>query len=482
MIKILYLNCCSIITCAILYLQRSLTWREYVSDSNSSLQSVYNQLISLIPETIPDKFRINTKDFSRNRNLPFPQLISLLLSSSASDKDCGLLSKIPDFFKNAKRSEILPFAKPCVPAALRRARAKVPWQVFEDIFYNATDLADSLCTDLPLNLWKGLPVYAIDGSKYSLPADTQIRDEFDKNKGKGHYPQCLVSTIYDVFRRFPIAYTIAPNHTSEREEAKLLLEHLPHNGVALLDRGYPSFELISTFLSQYNGFFIFRCCSKNSFPAVEEFIRSKKSESQINIKPTLKYLTKCTVEQKALAHPIRLRVIRMESPDGTISVLLTNLFEKKKYSAKEIINIYYERYRIEEYYRHEKVIVGVEKFHSKSPNGIRQELYANAIVSVISRILMHFTHDTKDKRRIEPQFKHAVLAFAREAFLLTPYDPQKAVIIFKELLNQISSVKYYRPQRKRNSYPRISKKPPNKWCENRPKSIERTNGLTLCQS
>lgn len=486
-IDLLYLTCYSIITCAIFCLQRSLTWREYVSDSKSSLQFAYNQILALIPETIPEQFRLNSKDFSRDRNLPFPQLVSFLLSASASDKNCGLSSKIPEFFKHARRSGIFPSAKPCVPAAVRKARAKIPWQLFEDIFYNATDLADSLCADRSPYLWNSSKVYAIDGSKYTLPANETIRETFDPNsgldKGKGHYPQCLVSTVYDVFRRFPIAYSIAPNHTSERDVAQLLLPHVPDNGIALLDRGYPSFGLISTFHSEYNGHFIFRCSSKNTFPAIEEFLISKKAEAQITIKPSQKYLKKCTPEQKALACPIQLRAIRMESPaDGTISVLLTNLYDMEQYTVQSIIDLYYERYRIEEYYRHEKVIVGIEKFHSQSPEGIRQELFANAIVSVISRILISLTEDPQEKRRGEPQFKHAVLAFAHEAFLLTPCDPQNAVIIFKELLKQISSVKYY-AQKNRSSYPRICKRPPNKWCNNRIKFIERAkvNELTLCQ-
>jgi hypothetical protein len=58
-----------------------------------------------------------------------------------------------------------------------------------------------------------MSVYATDGSKYNLPATGNIREKFDpdsglQNKGKGHYPQCLVSTHYDVFRRLAIARTV----------------------------------------------------------------------------------------------------------------------------------------------------------------------------------------------------------------------------------------------------------------------------------
>ncbi len=57
---------------------------------------------------------------------------------------------------------------------------------------------------------------------YLLHATPEIRNEFDpdsglENDGKGHYPQCLVSTAYDVFRRMPIGRVVNPCDSSERE-------------------------------------------------------------------------------------------------------------------------------------------------------------------------------------------------------------------------------------------------------------------------
>jgi hypothetical protein len=42
-------------------------------------------------------------------------------------------------------------------------------------------------------------------------------------------------------------------------------------------------------------------------------------------------------------------------PDGTLSVLLTNLFGKRKSACDEIINLYLRRWEVESYYRDEKV-------------------------------------------------------------------------------------------------------------------------------
>ena len=64
---------------------------------------------------------------------------------------------------------------------------------------------------------------------------------------------------------------------------------------------------------------------------------------------------------------------------------------------------------------------------------------------------------------VEPQFKHAVITLAQEAFVLTPKCPERALMIFTELLNEIARVRYYRPKIPRPSQPRVSKKPINKW-------------------
>ena len=87
-----------------------------------------------------------------------------------------------------------------------------------------------------------MSVFANDGSKYDLPATEELREEFDPHSGlqysgKGHYPQCLVSTTYDVFRRLPVAGTVVALSGSEREEAKKLIPYVPAGSVMLYDRG-----------------------------------------------------------------------------------------------------------------------------------------------------------------------------------------------------------------------------------------------------
>jgi hypothetical protein len=157
----------------------------------------------------------------------------------------------------------------------------------------------------------------------------------------------------------------------------------------------------------------------------------------------------------------------------------------KHFSRKEIIELYFRRWEIESYYRDEKIFIDVDTFHSRTVNGILQELFAALIMSVIARILMVISisqpkenkTEARSKKNIkkttktmpEPQFKNSVMALAAEAAILAPDKPKVAAAIFNEILEEIRRVKYYRPKIPQQSKARFTKRPNNKWAGHNPK-------------
>lgn len=381
------------------------------------------------------------------------------------DNKCGV------FFKNARRSGLWPEAEAVHKSAITRSRKKLPWTVFDGLLQQAVSLAYKYWPEDADYSWQGMSVFAFDGSKYNLPPTQMMRDTFDPNSGlnsstQRHYPQCLVSTVYDVFRRIPVARTVVGiNQSCEREQAKSLIKSVPTGGVLLFDRGYPSYEFINHVNQHYDGYYVYRCSSSQTFPAVEDFLKSGKKEKTIRINPSIKFRARATKEERDRSKPVQLRVIRLESPDGTISVLLTNLPNQCGYRRKAIIKLYFKRWAIEEHYRDEKTFLDIEQFHSRTPNGIQQELFAILFMTVISRTLMMLSATTGNSRRIEPQFKHTIMTLASEAVVLASKNPNKAYEVFNEILREMKRVKYYPPKKTRPSQPRVSKRPPNKWRE-----------------
>jgi len=390
----------------------------------------------------------------------------------------GVDVKSGEFFRNAKRSGLWPDAEAIHHSTLSKARSKVDWRIFANMLEDAVCLAYQCRPEREEFLWHGMSVFAIDGSWYTLPATEEIRKEFDplsgiqlQYRGKGHYPQCLVSTAYDIFRRIPIARSIVSVNGSERDQAKSLIPNIPAGSVVLLDRGYPGYEFISHLQDGFNGYFIIRCPAANTFFAVEEFIRSGKEEDLIFVSPSRNYLSKVSARQKKKLKMIKLRVIRLKNPDGTLSVLLTNLHHRIEFTREEITDIYFRRWGVEGYYKDEKIVLEIDKFHGKTSNSIRQEFFAAAIMSVISRTLMVISTEMFGGKPIEPQFKNAVVTLAAEAAVLAAEDSQMAFEVFESILKEIHRVKYYRPKVPRPPQPRVTKRPVNKWAVSKTKKV-----------
>jgi hypothetical protein len=438
------------------------------------------KFLNIIPRKLDSQYKINESDFKRNRKMSLPRLITFILSIVASGGNKGVDIKAGVFFRNARRSGLWIAAKAIHRSSLTKRRKKVPWQIFQDMLHKSVEVAYEIFPKKSEYLWHSLSVFAIDGSKYDLPATEEIRNKFDPESGlqysgRGHYPQCLVSTSYDVFRRLPIGRTIVGIDGSEREEVKNLLPCIPSpcKSIVLFDRGYPSYELLIYILNNFKGYFVFRSPSSSTFASVETFIKSGKLEDEIWLTPSNNYVRKLSDEERKGLNSIKLRVIKLVSPDGTVSVLLTNLFDRKEYAREEIETLYFRRYKIEEHYRDEKVTMEVEKFHSKQINGILQELFAAAIMTVITRTLMVMSSERfGGDKEYEYQFKNAINTLALESAFLVPDYAEKAIEIFKEILSEISRVKYYTPQKIRPSQARVNKRPPNKWCFNKSKKLE----------
>lgn len=436
--------------------------------------------MNLIPPKIGEEQKQSASDFSRTRKLPFPRLIVFLLALVASGKSKGVDTKSKDFFTSARRSGLWPEADAVHRSALTKARTKLPWEIFEELLHESTRLAYEVWPDDPRYTWHGMSVFGIDGSKYSLPATDALRQAFDpdsglEHSGKGHYPQCLVSTAYDVFRRFVVARTVVGiPQACEREQAKALIEHIPSGQLLCFDQGYPSYDFIQHVNGAYDGKYVFRCPASGTFKAVEEFIKSGKEEDIIWIHPSRTYVSKVSVEQRENLKPIPLRIIKLRSPEGELSVLLTNLFDMNEYPKEDIIDLYFRRWEVETYYRDEKVTLELERFHSRTVHGIMQELMAAAVMSVLSRTLMVVADDgieETEKSTPEPQFKNAIMTLAADLAVLVPNDPETAVAILVEIMTEIRRVKYYRPKTPRPSRPRVCKRPLNKWAQGKTKKL-----------
>lgn len=326
-----------------------------IPPENTTPIDFYERLLPLFGhfgQTITTK---RPHDFSRRRKLPLGKLIVVLLSLVASGRDKGVATKLGEFFTAARRSGLWPEGHSPHRSAMTKARAKLPQEALKTLLTRTVAVAYEVFPPRKEYRWQGLSVFAFDGSKYTLPATAAVRQEFDPQSGleypgRGHYPQCLVTTAYDVFRRLPVARTVcALQDGDEREQAEHLLPLLPllpANSLSLFDRGFPSYGFVQ-YLVRHGHRYLMRCPATSTFPAIEAFVRSGRAETRLWLTPSETFLRSLSFAQRQALVPMRLRVMRLEAPDGTVSVLLTNLVNPRRFPRTAIIALYWRRWAVE---------------------------------------------------------------------------------------------------------------------------------------
>jgi hypothetical protein len=84
------------------------------------------------------------------------------------------------------------------------------------------------------------------------------------------------------------------------------------------------------------------------------------------------------------AAKIRVRLLRTPLPDGDFAVFLTTLVDQQRHLAQTLINVYFQRWRIETAFREMKIWHGLETFQSRSVEGIAQEIAAVMIFLLLA--------------------------------------------------------------------------------------------------
>src|SRR5665648_708115 len=156
--------------------------------------------------------------------LPDRQSLESLLDSRFFTRERLGYQKIIDrFFSDTglalTQEEVI---KPPDNAAFNRARKKLPVEVFQILFAQATEYAQTLARQHSKLTWNGFRVYAIDGTKKNLPHSEELLDFFEAPH-HAYFPQMITGVLFDVLAKVPLNYMRAPFNTPEREMALALL-------------------------------------------------------------------------------------------------------------------------------------------------------------------------------------------------------------------------------------------------------------------
>lgn len=401
-----------------------------------------------IPES---SFRVHARDFSRTGPLSPEFLTVFLLYMVADANRRGIRHLVPDFWEQAVDHGLpLPCETPVTPSAICQARQKLSSDLLRDLLSEIAWGAPG-GRELGDRHWRGRRVLAVDGAKVNLRKHPDLAWAFGVPEG-GYCPQVLFSLMVDACTRMPMDLQVSGYATSERDHLFRMLESLQAGDILLLDRGYPSHEVMQD-LALARIDYVVRVPASHTFKIVDEFRESGRQES----------IATLDVPENGAAgwKPLSVRLVRVEGPDGP-AFYITSL-SQTDFSIQDIAELYHMRWQAEEAFKlFTSEYIGQGQFRSTSPSGVIQEFHALALFLAIAQLLACVAEEQLADDVLFPSQKGAVLTLAifMTRILLDP-DRRRAVGNLERAITRILRTRdLHRPGR---SYPRRSFRPLPKW-------------------
>ena len=352
---------------------------------------------------------------------------------------------------NTKIPDVSRTERPVSAAAFCKARHKISFELLRNLVHQICESFESKFPEE--SRWHGRRLFAVDGSKLNLRRSEELEDAFGVPHS-GHCPQVLVSTLFNVVSKIPYDITIRPYASCERAELCNLSENLESGDVIILDRGYPSYDLVCL-LEEWGVDFLIRVPAETSFGSVRDFAQSDATDQVIAIHPSWNAALR---ESGAIG----VRAVKIEGRDATQNIFITSI-PKIEVSRAGLGKLYRMRWEVEEFYKLIKSDdLGQKQFHSLTPQGVRQEILALTLFVALTRYLMATAsavqNDPPDDS-LSP--KTAVLGVAAYLTRLLLGREEVVLLALASLARRLVRVKD--PPRPGRSFPRRSFKPRRRW-------------------
>lgn len=378
--------------------------------------------------------------FTRNRKIQCKDLICLALNNKAKTTSM----EIRDYEKNVKGRESVNYTD---EAYLKQRRHLNPLVfkklniVFLNSFYNETP--DEV------NTIKGYILLGIDGSKYEVPNTPQNRNHFgfQTNQSTETLPaRANTSSVYDLKNKFYCDVAIDAYVTNEEILAKRNIEQTleiisSQKKIFVMDRNYCSLEFI-LWLNEKEVNYMFRL---NKAAYKNEIKNMISNDEDVRIKHTsirLKKIKKNYPEEAKKLEEIKetkVRITKTTLSNGEEIRILSNL-PYNEFNKEEIIELYAERWGIEESYDTMKNKLKSESFTGNLPIVVEQDFYAQALIynqvqDMINEANIKLKEkDKKTKYEYQINTNKAIGIFKDEFIKILLIDDQKTLAMKYESL------------------------------------------------
>lgn len=401
------------------------------------------------PDWIEDVLQASGTATIRRRRLPMDQVLWLILG-------IGLYRNRPIYELVTKLNLALPGVRGPMTArsAISQARKRLGEEPIRWLFERCSQ--EWAHASAAKSLWRGLKIYGVDGSTLRVPDSEENKTYFGgPSCGAGNkygYPVVRLVTLMALRSHLLAAATLAPYCNSEMNLSNNLWGHVPSDSLVILDKGFLSLSILHSLqVKNGNRHWLIRAKKNTKMKLVKKL---GSGDELVELK------TSKAARQKNPELPDTLiaRAITYQREGFQPQIVLTSLLDASQYPAKETAALYHERWELEMGYDEVKteMLVSAETMRSKSPSGVRQEIWGTLLSYNLIRLEME---KIADEAKVEPtriSFVMALRLIQDEWMWCAITSPGNIPKYLKKLRQSVKDF-ILPPRRQERSYPRSVK-------------------------
>ena len=315
--------------------------------------------------------------FSREGKIGFVNLVGFMLNFIRKSLQMEL-----DLFMDMLNKQ-----KTISKQAFSQARQKISHEAFKEMFMDTADMAYNI---EDIDTFKGLRIFAIDGTSLALENSQELVNFFGCSGRGATSATARASILYDILNECIIDANIEKFSCGEREMALSHIEKLrgmgDSNNLIIFDRGYVSSEIISALLDA----------------GIHLLMRvRKKFNSEIDAMTSDEGIVTITHDNKNYD----LRVVRVMLDSGETETLITDLNEDM-FRTEEFKDLYFKRWPIETRYDIVKSKLQLENFTGKTVLSVLQDFYVSMFLSNMSAFAKYISDAKIQKDNENKELKY----------------------------------------------------------------------------
>jgi len=379
----------------------------------------------------------------RRRRLPAEQVLWLAIGM-------GLMRNLPIEAVVDKLDLALPDEKGTLIAksAISQARQRVGEDPLAYLF--AVSAAEWSARSANAHRWRGLALYGLDGTTMRVADSPENRAAFggqSTHRGESGYPSVRAVAMMALRSHVLSAFRFADYGTGETTLARGIWNEVPENSLVIVDRNFLVKKDLIHLETSGNRHWLSRT-KVNTKWAIQEKLGKDD------------YLVEWDVHETGLPSTWTLRAIHYKKRGFPRATLLTSLLDPEQYPADELIALYHERWETEIGYDEVKthLLDRQESIRSKTPEGVRQELWGIALAYNLVRVEMERVAAEAGVPPTRISFV-AALSMIRDEFhtLALPRMAPGAIPSRLQYLRRQLKRLVLPPRRPERSYPRLVK-------------------------